>query len=220
MSPSGDAIGRTAGSLICSYPRLAFETPNEVFDDPDFQLEFAIFLSRPGAVDSDLPPPPPTASAMDYYTSDIPRITNGVRGHISWSRSRIEPPISGTLSLVCRMIPLPMVSGVTRYFGFSIMIRVAVQMSLLIDLLSDVLPIKDSRCSSYALAGDADNARLSSDLLHLMSSKILRRLSKLGSSTPDWLSEVALKTCTCLRMILDDRRRLSSTLPSPSRHPS
>ena len=55
------------------------------------------------------------------------------------------------------------------------------------------------------LAMDKHSTSLFSDLLHLMSSTISRRLSKLGSSAPYPLSEMALKTCSCLREILDAR---------------
>ena len=62
------------------------------------------------------------------------------------------------------------------------------------------------------------NTSLSSHLLHLMSSRIFRRSTKLGSS--DGLSEMALRTCTCLREILDTRREQLNTRPSPFRNPS
>ena len=70
------------------------------------------------------------------------------------------------------------------------------------------------------LASDGNNANISSDMLHLMSSKILRRSSKLGSSAPDWLSEMVLITWACLRNILDTRWKSLSTRPSPFWNPS
>ena len=51
------------------------------------------------------------------------------------------------------------------------------------------------------LARDKSNTSISSDRLHLVSSKILRRLTKLGSSTSDWPSEMALKKC--IRLYID-----------------
>lgn len=53
-----------------------------------------------------------------------------------------------------------------------------------------------------------------------MSSRIIRRLSQLCSSTSDWLSEMALKTCGCLREILDTRLEQLSARPSLFRNPS
>ena len=70
------------------------------------------------------------------------------------------------------------------------------------------------------LARDEGNTSLSSDLLHLMSSQILRCLRKLGSSTPDWLSKMVLKTCTCLQEILDARWEQWSTRPFPFQNSS
>ena len=70
------------------------------------------------------------------------------------------------------------------------------------------------------LARDERNTSLSSDLLHLMLSKTFRRSTKLGSSTPHRLSEMALKTCTCLREILDARWEQLSARSSPFRNPS
>ena len=60
VSPSEDAVEKTPEPLICSYPGSAVETPNELFDDVEFQFELANFLSRPNAVDSDLALLPPT----------------------------------------------------------------------------------------------------------------------------------------------------------------
>ena len=59
------------------------------------------------------------------------------------------------------------------------------------------------------LTSDESNTNLSGDLLHFMSSAILPRFSKLGSSASDWLSEMVLKTCTSLREILDTRKQQS-----------
>ena len=46
-------VEETPEPLICSYPRLAVETPNEVFDNGDFQFRLTNYLSRPNTVDSD-----------------------------------------------------------------------------------------------------------------------------------------------------------------------
>jgi hypothetical protein len=70
------------------------------------------------------------------------------------------------------------------------------------------------------LARDESNTGLFSNMLRLMSSQVLRRLSKLGTSTSDWLSEMTLKTCTCLREILDARWKQLNVRPSPFWNPS
>ncbi|KAF8430980.1 hypothetical protein L210DRAFT_625817 [Boletus edulis BED1] len=53
------------------------------------------------------------------------------------------------------------------------------------------------------------------NLLELMSSRIIRRLSKI-TPAPDWLSEIALTTCAALREIVNARWEELNTRPSPS----
>ena len=191
--------------------------PNEVFDDEDFQSELATFLSRPNAVNPDLPRPPPahpqyiTALLTGILrgvgrTPDVPPITKRVRDDVG------EPSWSGVI---------PNYTNVWRRSSLWLLIRVAIQTSV------DRSPLGHASYKRFmlfficTLARDRNNANLSSDLLHLMSSKILRRLSKLGSCTPDWLSEMALKTCACLGNILDARcKQVDSRRPSSFRNPS
>ena len=211
--------------------------PNEVFDDGEFQFELADFFSRPNAVDSDSPLPPPAhpqyintllhdilqnvgraddvdrvakGSALSIgilrgvgRTADVSRIVKGDRDHVDWSRE-IDIEIDDSKE-PWRPSPL--------WF----LIRVAIQASV------------NRSCASYkrfmlfvmcTFATDERNTSLSSDLLYLMSSRILQLFSKLGSSTPDWLSGMALKTCACLGEILDARWEQLDARPSPFRNPS
>ncbi|KAF8551213.1 hypothetical protein OG21DRAFT_319615, partial [Imleria badia] len=55
------------------------------------------------------------------------------------------------------------------------------------------------------LAEEAIRADLPNDLLYFMSTKISRRLRKLGPVAPCWLTEAALDTCNRIREVLDDR---------------
>ena len=197
--------------------------PNEVFDDGEFQFGLANFLSRPDAVDSDSPLEVPPSDPQYINT-----LLNGILQSIG--RTADVPPVTkrtaplaniwrgGHIADGSRIIKRVRddVDRGWRRSSLWLFIRVAIQMTINRSLGR----ASYKRFMLFFMCTLARDESPSSDLLHLMSSKILRRLSKLGSSTPDWLSEVALKTCTCLRMILDDRRRLSSTLPSPSRHPS
>ena len=236
VSPSEDDVKETPEPLICSYPGSAVETPNEVIDDREFQFELANFLSRPNAVDSDSPLPPPThpqyinamfngvvrnvgraadVPGVTKYTAlltstsrgvgcpaDVSRIIKRVRDHVGrwWETGR-------KLKDAWRRSPL------------WLLIRVAIQTSVnrSLEHASYKRFILFFICT---FARHESIATLSSDLLHLISSKILRRLSKLGSSTPAWLSEMALKTCTCLREILDTRWEQLNARPSPFRNPS
>ena len=232
MSPSRYDVEETPEPLIRSYPGSAVETPNEVFDDGEFQFELVNFLSCPNVVDSDLPLPPPAdpqyinalfsgilqsvgrtadtprvanhtvllTSALHGFnrTTDVYRIIKRVRDHVGQPRKT-----DGEVEDVWRRSPL------------WLLIRVAVQMSV-----GRVSYKRFALFFACTLARDAGNTTLSSDLLHLMSSKILRRSGKLGSSTPDWLSKMALQTCIRLRDILDARWEQLSPRPTPFRNPS
>ncbi|KAF8434543.1 hypothetical protein L210DRAFT_3649044 [Boletus edulis BED1] len=217
VSPSNDAVERTKGPLSCSYPGSAVEIPNKVLDDRDFQLEFANFLSRPNIVGSDLLLPPP---AHPRY---IDILLDGVLQNIGRAANIARVTECGALhkrirDRVGRLIK-DEAKGVWRRSALWLLIRVTIQMST-------------NHSPGYAsykrfilffmctLASDARNTSLSSDLLHSMLSRILRRLSKLNSSVPDWLSDVALKTCDRLREIIAGRRKELSVRPSPFRNPS
>jgi hypothetical protein len=237
VSPSRDAVKETPEPLTRSYPGSVVETPNEVFDDGDFQFGLANFLSRTNAVDSESPLPPPAhpqyinavfncilrnvgrtadAPCVAKHTApltstlrgvgrpvDVSRIIKHVRDHVGWWWET-----GSKLKDAWRRSPL------------WLLIRVAIQTSVNRSL-GHASYKRFTLFFICTFASDESKATLSSDLLHLMSSKILRRLSKLGSSdTPDWLSEMALKTCTCLREILDARWEQLNARPSPFRNPS
>ncbi|KAI9572506.1 hypothetical protein HD554DRAFT_2036078 [Boletus coccyginus] len=197
-------------SLIYSYPCSAIETPNEVFDDEGFQSELTNFLSRSDSVYSYLSPPPAHPQCLTalpgilqgvFLSADAPRITKHVRDYVG----KLEANEKGD---PWRRSPLWLVT------------RVAIQMSV------DRSPLGRAAYKRFllfficTLSRDRNNADLSSDLLHLMSCKVLRRLGKLGSSAPHWLSEMALKTCACLGEILDARWKQLNARRSPFRNPS
>ncbi|KAF8434504.1 hypothetical protein L210DRAFT_3649011 [Boletus edulis BED1] len=217
-SPSKDAVQETTGPLSYSYPGSAAEIPNEVLDDRDFQLEFANFLSRPNIVGSDLPLPPPAHPRyidilLDGVLQNIGRAANIARvTECGALHKRIRDRV-GRLWMI-----KDKAKGVWRRSALWLLIRVTIQMST-------------NHSPGYAsykrfilffmctLASDAQNTSLSSDL-HSMLSRILRRLSKLNSSVPDWLSEVALKTCDLLRETIGGRWKRLSVRPPPFRNPS
>ena len=203
----GRGVGRE--SLMCSYPCSAVETPNEVFDDGGFRSELADFLSYPDSVYSDLSPPPAHPQCVTTLTgilqgvglsADAPRITKHVRDYVGKLEANEGVP--------------------WRRSSLWLLTRVTIQMSV------DRSPLGRAAYKRFllfficTLLGDRNNAGLSSDLLHLMSCKVLRRLSKLGSSPPHWLSEMALKTCAGLGEILDARWKQPNARPSPFRNPS
>ena len=235
VSPSGDTVEETPEPLICSYPGSAIEMPNEVFHDGDFQFGLADFLFRPNAVNSYSPLPPPahpqyihallngilqrigctaevsritkhTGSLASILrgggTADVLRVTKHIRDHVGRALT-----IKGAVKDVWRRSPL--------WLSIRVTIQTSVNRSL--GRASYKRFMLFFMCT---LARDKSNACLSSGLLHLMSSQILRRLSKLGSSTPDWLSEMATNTCTYLHEILDARWEQLKARPSPFRNPS
>ena len=231
VSPSEDAVEKTPEPLICSYPGSAVETPNELFDDVEFQFELANFLSRPNAVDSDLALLPPTdpqyinallneicrAADVSPVTKRTAPFTNNWCGGHTAHGSRINKRVRDHVGPSWRFGSK--VKDIWRRSPLWLLIRVAIQMTVNRSL---------GRASykrfmlffTCTLARDERNTSLSSDLLHLMLSKTFRRSTKLGSSTPHRLSEMALKTCTCLREILDARWEQLSARSSPFRNPS
>ncbi|KAG6379639.1 hypothetical protein JVT61DRAFT_10157 [Boletus reticuloceps] len=219
VSPSYDAVERAGGPLSRSYPGSAVEIQNEVLDDQDFQLELAKFLSRPDIVSSNVILPLPTHSRyinilLNIILQRIGRAANIVR-------------VTERGALLKRIRDLPGRSwriedeakDVWRRSALWLFTRVTIQMSTggSPEYASYKRFILFFMC---ALASDARNTTLSSDLLHLMSSRIPRRLKKLNSSTPDWLSDMALETCDRLRDILADRWKQLRVRPSPFRNPS
>jgi hypothetical protein len=205
-----------------------------VFDDVDFQFGLANFLSRPNAVDSDSPLPPPADPQYIHAllsgvlqsvgpTADVPRRTKHtaplsiLRGGPTADILRVTKRVRDYVGIT--WVTKGVVKDGWRRSPLWLLIRVAIQTTL----------NRSPERASYKrfilffmcnLARDEGNSSLSSDLLHFMSSRILRRLSKLGSSTSDWLFEIALKTCTCLREALDARWGEPNARRSPFRNPS
>ena len=170
---------------------------NEVFDDEEFQSGLANFLSRPNS-DRSLPP-----SAHPRYVNTL---------------------LSGILQNVGRTADVPRFTKRVRNAGWHrsplwLLIRVAIQMSVHRSLgrTSYKRFMLFFMCT---LARDESHATLSSNLLRLMSSTVLRRSSKLDSSTPHWLSELALGTSIHLREMLDARWKQRDARPSSFRNPS
>ena len=203
VPPGEDAVQSTPGSLICSYPRprLAVEMQNELFDDEDFQLELATFLHRLGAQPADdgrdsrseLPPFLPLPHPQTVHLDSSPRPSHP---------QYITTLLTGILRGVGHAVNVPRVTKRIRDHArdqhhhwrrssFWLFIRVAVQIS--VDRSFGRACYKKFMLYFIcAFSMDDNNVNFPRDLLILMSSKILRRLNKLGSSSPDWLSEMAL----------------------------
>ncbi|KAF8122646.1 hypothetical protein EV363DRAFT_1136718, partial [Boletus edulis] len=216
VSPSKDAVEGTEGPLSRSYPGSAVEIQNEVFDDQDFQLELANFLSRPDIISSDLLVPLPT------HPQYIDILLNSVLQRIGCADIVRTTERGALLKRIRDHVGRPwrndVVNDVWRRSALWLFIRVTIQMSTNgpPGYASYKQFILFFMCT---LASDARNTTLSSDLLHLMSSRIPRRLRKLNSA-PAWLSDMALEACDRLRDILADRWKQFGVRPSPFRNPS
>ena len=198
VSPSRDDVERAAGSPICSYPQSAVEIPNEVFDDGSNHTEFTNIFSS-ATVDNRFLP-----------RSNITRYIAILRG------------IDRTSDLVRIIKRVRDVDGPGEFSRSSLwlFIRVAIQMSLDRSSLGCAFYKQFLLFFMCSLAMDQNNSQLPSDLFQLVACKILRRLSKLGSSAPDWLSKMALETSSCLRDILDIRWNQLRDRTSPFQSPS
>ena len=207
-SPKAEDVMTTQGKLICSYPGPAIEIPNAVFEDEGFLSELANFLVR---MNDDILDSAPTSrkaqttvlEARDtthprYITelltgilrsvgrpADIIRITKRVGDDVMWNNSKLP----------WRRSPL------------WLLIRVAIQTSLDRSTHGQGTYKGFMLFFMCCLANEEVCADFPNDLLHSMSAKLSRRLRKLGSSAPDWLSHTVLETCTSLRSILEKRWR-------------
>ena len=180
--------------------------PSQVFDDRHFQTELANFLSLPGKVDSDHPNVP--VDHPDYITALLTGILRSI-GDV----------IGAPCILKCARDEVGKCwEGEWRRSSLWFLIRIAIQ------TLLDRSSLGRASYKAFilffvcSLAMDAHNAGFPSNLLYLMSAKILRRLSKLGPPAPDWLSDMALKTCTRLQDTLDVRTMEMQAAKLPSSH--
>ncbi|KAF8439863.1 hypothetical protein L210DRAFT_3540646 [Boletus edulis BED1] len=206
VSPKAEDVMTTQGKLICSYPGPAIEIPNATFEDEDFLYELANFLVH--MHDDILDAAPTSRKAQStvlesrdtahprYITelltgilrsvgrpADIVRITKRVGDDVLWNNSKLP----------------------WRRSSLWLLIRVVIQTSL-----DQPTPRHDTYKQFMLffmcrLANEKIGVDLPNDILQFMSAKISRRLRKLGSSAPQWLSRTVLRTCTSLRSILENR---------------
>ncbi|KAH0834182.1 hypothetical protein J3R83DRAFT_11491 [Lanmaoa asiatica] len=206
VSPKTEEVMATQGKLICSYPGPAIEIPNVVFDDESFLSELVNFLVHMNKDTLDAAPESRKAEstvleARDtthprYITelltgilrsvgrpADVVRISKRVGDDVVWNNSKLP----------------------WRRSSLWLLIRVALQTSLDRSTLEHSAYKKFMLFFMCCLAEEKICADLPNDTLHCMSTKMSRRLRKLGSSSPDWLSCTVLQTCTSLRSTLGKR---------------
>jgi hypothetical protein len=208
VSPRASSVITTRGKLLCSYPGPAIEIPNAVFADTVFRSELANFLVRMNedVLDTTEGTLRTEATASERRDTADPRhitelltgILRGV-GRPAASVVRVTKRIGDDV-VISSASPLPW-----RRSSLWLLVRVAIQTTL--------EPFRQGRDSYKCfmifflarLTEDAMRADLSSDLLYFMSTKISRRLRKLGALAPGWLTEAVLATCSCVREVLDGR---------------
>ena len=208
VSPKAEDVMTTQGKLICSYPGPAVDIPNAMFEDKRFLSELANFLVRMN--DDTLDAAPTSRKAQStvledrdtthprYITelltgilrsvgrpADIVRITKRVGDDVVWNNSKLP----------------------WRRSSLWLLIRVAIQTSLDRSTPGHDTYKQFMLLFMCCLANEKICADLPNDFLHSMTAKISRRLRKLGSSAPDWLSSTVLQASTSLRSTLEKRWR-------------
>ena len=194
------------GKLVCSYPGPAIEIPNTVFDDGNFLSNLVNFLvhMNDDVLDAAATSRKAQSTVLEtrdtthprYITelltgilrsvgrpADVVRITKRVGDDVVWNNSKLP----------------------WRRSSLWLLIRIAIQTSLDRSALRNDIYKQFMLFFMCCLANEQTSADLSSNLLHSMSAKISRRLRKLGSSAPDWLSRTVFQTCTSLRTTLEER---------------
>ncbi|KAF8439804.1 hypothetical protein L210DRAFT_3540380 [Boletus edulis BED1] len=210
VSPQASSVITTRGKLLCSYPGPAIEIPNSIFNDAVFRSQLANFLvcmnedilkdilcSEESAIE------PRISDTTDprYITELLTGILRGV-GRPATSVVRTTKRIGDDV-VFSGDSPLPW-----RRSPLWLLIRVAIQTTLEPsqqghDSYKNFLVFFLARLAEQAIRENLPN-----DLLHFMSTKISRRLRKLGPLAPGWLTEAALGTCSRVREVLDDRWEL------------
>ncbi|KIJ64298.1 hypothetical protein HYDPIDRAFT_90931, partial [Hydnomerulius pinastri MD-312] len=204
VSPMAGAVMGASGKLLCSYPGPAIAVPNEVFEDGVFRSELAAFLAHMNEdiLDSAATSRKAGSNVVEERDTAHPRyITELLTGILRGvgrpaDVNRISKRIGD--DVVWNNAKLPW-----RRSSLWLVARVALQTSLERTILGrdtykTFMVFFMDRLTQQALEQD-----LPSELLHFMSSKLSRRLMKLGSSVPGWLSDMVLGTCTNVRVKLE-----------------
>ncbi|KAI6110733.1 hypothetical protein EDD17DRAFT_1828231 [Pisolithus thermaeus] len=208
LSPTVAAVMGSCGKLVCSYPGPAIAVPNAVFDDAVFRLEPANLLCRMNTDNIDAAPKTSkggstVSDARDtvlprYITelltvilravgrpTEVQRIKKRIGDDVVWHDARLpwrRSPLWSTIRAVLQTTLVRNGLGLDGYKAFMLFFM-------------------------NGLAGEAIEHEMSDDILHWVSAKISRRLTKLGDSVHKCLSAAVLRSCTNIRTLLDERWR-------------
>ncbi|KAF8554287.1 hypothetical protein OG21DRAFT_1522569 [Imleria badia] len=208
LSPQASPVITTRGKLLCSYPGPAIEIPNAVFSDIVFRAELANFLvcMNEDILDTSTGKLMLDPTAFERRDTADPRhiielLTGILRG--------VGRPATAVVRVTKRIGDDVVVSGGSalpwRRSSLWLLIRVAIQTTL------EPSPQGHDSYKGFViffltrLAEEAIRAGLPNDLLYFMSTKISRRLRKLGPLAPCWLTNAVLDTCSRIRGVLGDR---------------
>ncbi|KAI6125916.1 hypothetical protein EDD16DRAFT_1757564 [Pisolithus croceorrhizus] len=217
VSPTTEAVMGSCGKLVCSYPGPAIAVPNEVFDDAVFRLELAHFLCE-----------------MNGDSLDAAPTTCKAGSTVSEERDTAHPRyITELLTGILRAVGRPAeVQRINKRIGDDVVWRDArlpwrrsslwlvVRVVLQTTLAQNGLGVDGYKIFMLffmnGLAQEAIVHRESDDVLSWISAKISRRLTKLGESVPDWLSDAVLQTCTDIHNLLDSGWKQAQELDASS----
>ncbi|KAK7053180.1 hypothetical protein VNI00_003799 [Paramarasmius palmivorus] len=193
VSASNEDVMTTRGKLICSYPGPAIAVPTSTSRDPRFLSELANFLTQfnEDLMDDTAPATTKAGTKLGeirdtvhprYITELLTGILRGV-GHPA-DVVRIGKRIADDVLWKDALLPW-------RRSPIWLLIRVALQTTL----LSGTDHSRYKSFMAFAMAQilrTAVTEGLDSDLLCCMSKKVSRRLYKLGSAAPQFLTEEVL----------------------------
>ncbi|KAG2137479.1 hypothetical protein DEU56DRAFT_945983 [Suillus clintonianus] len=206
VSPDPTAVMGAKGKLICSYPGPAIAVPDTITNDATFSAELANFLVH---MDQDVLDAAPTRKKARstvveerdtthprYITelltgilrglgsiADVPRIRKRIGDDVLWDSAKLP----------WRRSPLWLV------------IRVALQTTLERSALGRTTYKSFMLFFMARLTTLVVEHGFSNDILHFTSTKIARRLFKLGSSASPELSQIASIVTRDVRSLMEER---------------
>ncbi|KAF9221797.1 hypothetical protein BS17DRAFT_881599 [Gyrodon lividus] len=192
ISPKAEAVMGRQGKLVCSYPGLAVEIPDEVFRyelvNSLAHMDHDTIADAVPIIESNVEETRDTVDSR-YITGLLTSILRGVGrpAEIVRVSKRIGDDVVWTNSL------LPW-----RRSFLWLIVRVSLQTILDQTALGWHAYKVFMIFFMHELAQKAIEADMSSELLHSMSTKTSRCLMKLGSPVPDWFSYNVLQTCTSI----------------------
>ena len=201
VSPQAGVVMSTNGKLLCSYPGPAIQVSREVFADPFFLTELVSFLIQ-----------------MDIDVLDSTATTNKAGSTVREVRESAHPRyITGLLVGILRGFGQhASVDRITKRIADEVLwedayrpwrrsplwlvIKVALQTSLDCDTYKTFILFFHTHLLQICI-----ERSFPSETLHLMRTKIARRLSKLGSTVPNDVYQVVRDTAEETEVLLQDR---------------